>query len=471
MKPIADFQPEEEGGIAAKNSNETLLVTHFVTIPERLAAIINALYRLMWPLGCIAMFTVQEDTSMKRVRLTFTISLTLVLVLLLSSAPGAFANPTGPTAVSNDPFERAASYLKTHDVPESALQVPAGMQVIGTGLNNGRDIIVGPDGGLYIAENGSGNPANCEEIFPDFEACVGDTGSVTRIENGVQERIATGLPSWGDSSGFGTSGPAGITWSPREGFYLTIGLGFGLSPDDLAAIDPVGQWFGSVARMNPNGYWNIQADIYDYEATQNPDDGEVDSNPYGLVTIQGRTRVVADAGGNDLLKVNNNGVVSTLTVFPDTLVPAPPFLGLPPGAMIPMQAVPTSVTPGPDNTLYAGQLTGFPFPVGGANVFQVWPNGYTQVKASGFSAIVDITTGPDGSLYVLEFAHDQLACETMGVCDGRLTKVDAGGGKTLLANNLPYPGGVAVANDGTIYLTLFSIFPDFAGGGQVVRLN
>lgn len=408
---------------------------------------------------------------MKRVRLYFAVSFALVLVLLLSSAPGAFAGPPDPAYRSSDPFVRAATYLKTHRVAQSALQVPEGMQVIGTGLNNGRDIIIGPDGGLYIAENGSGDPSNCEELFPGFEACVGDSGSVTRIENGVQERIATGLPSWGDSSGFGATGPAGITWSPREGFYLTIGLGFGLSPDDLGAIDPIGDWFGSVARMNPNGYWNIQADIYDYEATQNPDDGEIDSNPYGLVTIQGRTRVVADAGGNDLLKVNNNGGVSTLAVFPDTFVPAPAFLGLPPGAMIPMQAVPTSVTPGPGNTLYAGQLTGFPFPVGGANVYQVWPNGYMQVKAGGFSSIVDITTGPDGSLYVLEFANDQLACETMGVCDGRLYKVDAGGGKTLVANNLPYPGGVAVASNGTIYLTLNSIFPEYAGGGQVVRMN
>lgn len=408
---------------------------------------------------------------MKRVRLYFAMSLALTMVLLMSSAPAAFAGPVGPTYGSNDPFVRAASYFKSHGMPESAMQAPAGMQVIGTGLNNGRGITIGPDGGLYIAENGSGDPSNCAEPFPGFEACVGASGSVTRIENGVQERIATGLPSWADSSGFGSTGPADVTWNPREAFFVTIGLGFGLSPDDLSAIDPVGAWFGTLARMNPNGYWSIQADIYDYEATANPDGGAIDSNPYGVLAVQGRNRLIADAGGNSLLKVNNNGHVSTMAVFPDTLTPAPPFLGLPPGAMMPMQAVPTSVAQGPGNTVYVGQLNGFPFTPGAANVFQVWPNGLTQVKASGFSSIVDITTGPDGSLYVLEFATDQLACEMAGVCNGRLTKVDAGGGKTVLASNLPYPGGVAVANDGAIYMTLFSIFPEFAGGGQVVRLN
>jgi hypothetical protein len=36
-----------------------------------------------------------------------------------------------------------------------------------------------------------------------------------------------------------------------------------------------------------------------------------------------------------------------------------------------MQAVPTSVAVAPDGAYYVGQLTGFPFPVGGARVFRV----------------------------------------------------------------------------------------------------
>lgn len=399
---------------------------------------------------------------MKRVRLHLAVSLTLALVMLLGAVPGAFASPTAPIA-SNDPFVRAANYFRTHRMPEAAMQVPAGMQVIGTGLNNGRGITVGPDGGLYIAESGSGDPSNCAELFPGFEACVGDSGSVTRIENGVQERIATGLPSWADSSGFGASGPAGITWKPRDAFFVTVGLGFGLSPDDLAAIDPIGGWFGTLMRMNPAGYWNVQADIYDYEATVNPDGGEIDTNPYGVVAIQGRNRIVADAGGNSLLKVNNNGHVSTVAVFPDTMFPGVPF---------PVQAVPTSVVQGPGNTYYVSQLVGFPFPVGGAKIYQVWPNGHMQVVADGLSAVVDVATGPDGNLYAVEIANDLFACETAGVCDGRLYRIDPNTGtKTMLANNLPYPGGVAVDSSGAIYVTLFSIFPEVAGGGTVVRMN
>jgi hypothetical protein len=67
-----------------------------------------------------------------------------------------------------------------------------------------------------------------------------------------------------------------------------------------------------------------------------------------------------------------------------------------------MQAVPTSVVVGPDRQYYVSQLTGFPFPPGGANVFRVNPRtGAVSVVASGFTNIMPggITVGKDG-LYV-----------------------------------------------------------------------
>ena len=81
------------------------------------------------------------------------------------------------------------------------------------------------------------------------------------------------------------------------------------------------------------------------------------------------------------------------------MVDAPPFLGLPPNTKIPMDTVPTSVAVAPDGSYYVGQLTGFPFPVGAANIYKVPAGGGSaQVVASGFTHIVDLTFGPDGSL-------------------------------------------------------------------------
>jgi sugar lactone lactonase YvrE len=101
--------------------------------------------------------------------------------------------------------------------------------------------------------------------------------------------------------------------------------------------------------------------------------------------------------------------VTPLATFANRLVDAPPFLGLPPGTQIPMDAVPTSVALGPDGDYYVGQLTGFPFPIGGANIYRVPAEGGTpEIVATGFTHIVDLAFGPDGSLYVLEIATNGL---------------------------------------------------------------
>ena len=91
--------------------------------------------------------------------------------------------------------------------------------------------------------------------------------------------------------------------------------------------------------------------------------------------------------------------MSTLAVFPDRLVPGPG------GVDVPMDAVPTSIAEGPDGSLYVGELTGFPFPVDGARIYRVPAGGgEPEVVAVGFTNIIDIAIGEDGSAYVLE--HD-----------------------------------------------------------------
>jgi hypothetical protein len=127
---------------------------------------------------------------------------------------------------------------------------------------------------------------------------------------------------------------------------------------------------GRLIRLQPQGTWDIIADLTAYEVANNPDDTfypdgtpRLESNPYAVLALPSE-RIVTDAAGNDLLRVAANGEISTLAVFPQRFVDAPPSLGLPPGTQLPMDAVPTSVALGPDGTLYVSQLTGFPFPVG-----------------------------------------------------------------------------------------------------------
>ena len=64
---------------------------------------------------------------------------------------------------------------------------------------------------------------------------------------------------------------------------------------------------------------------------------------------------------------------------------------------IPVQSVPTSVVVGPDGAYYVGQLTGGPFPIGGASVFRVVPGEDPTIYATGFTNIIDLGFGPDGT--------------------------------------------------------------------------
>lgn len=196
----------------------------------------------------------------------------------------------------------------------------------------------------------------------------------------------------------------------------------------------------------------------------NPDGGALDTNPVSLAFMGGEM-FVADAGGNSLLEVRLNGNVSTVAVFPSQLADAPPFLGLPPGTQIPSEAVPTSVVKGPGKTLYVGQLTGFPFPQGGASVWKVVPGQTPEIIAEGFTNIIDIALDRSGRLLVLEIAANSL----IGPPGGALWAVDADGTRTLLLDEpLFFPGGLDVAHNGDIYVSNCGVC---AGGGELLKLS
>lgn len=376
-------------------------------------------------------------------RLLITTVLLTTLLLTTAVRSQAHQEPTGPTATKT---------------------------VMAAGLNNPRGLAIGPDGDIYVAEAGKGGDGPCA-LGPEGERCHGQTGAVVRIDHrdGTVSRVVTGLPSAATADGSFATGPHGISLAGVGATYVTIGYG-GDPANRVVDFDVAGASYARLVRATASGRWRFAADLGGYEGEVNPTGDERDSNPYGVLALAGRT-VVADAGANALNQIAANGTVSTLAVFPDRLVDAPDFLGLPPGTLIPMDTVPTSVALGPDGHLYVGQLTGFPFPTGGARVFRVPSNGGTpEVVADGFTAIVGLAFAPDGSLYVLEIARNGLlAAFEDGDWAGALIRIAADGTRTeIAAGLLVAPGGIAIDKRGSVYVTNNSIF---AGTGEVLRLG
>lgn len=327
----------------------------------------------------------------------------------------------------------------------------ASIKVIARGLDNPRGLAIGPEGALYVVEAGRGGTGPCVDLGDGGGVrCFGLTGGVTRVLEGRQERIVTGLGSLARPEDGGSAfGPHDISFQGRGGGYVVVGL---CSPASEAGA------CGKLIRLKPNGKWETAADLRGYDLSHNPDGVLSGSDPYGVLALPGQ-RIIVDAAANDLLRVAPDGHISLLAVFPKRLVDSP-------GGEIQIDAVPTSVAIGPDGAFYVGELTGYPFPVGGARIYRVVPGEAPQIYAEGFTNVIDIAFEADGSLLVLEITRHSLAS---GDPTGALIRLRPNGSRrTLLSAGLNTPTAVLVAGDGALYI---SNCGTCAGDGQVIRFK
>jgi hypothetical protein len=200
--------------------------------------------------------------------------------------------------------------------------------------------------------------------------------------------------------------------------------------------------------------------------------------------------VVVDASGNSLLRVNTDGEISLLAVFPSrsTTPPRP----LVPGALTPTDSVPTSVAVGPDGAYYVGELVGIPFfgdTRDKSNIYRVAPGQdpnhptvFLDGHVTGFNAIIDIAfKGSD--LYILQH-WTPTPKPPMG--PGRLVRVACGGRPlvcdglhpTTVLDGLDGPTAIVFGPDGALYLSNKGASPAFANPpvghnpiGEVLRID
>lgn len=297
--------------------------------------------------------------------------------------------------------------------------------VVADNLTSPLGFAVAPDGSVYVAE-----------AF---------AGLLTKVApNGDRQEIASAPPG---------SGTSGVALSPKGNVFYTLSL-----PPEQGTPPET-----SLAVAYPGGKTKTLASLSAFEEANNPDSvntygilrhgacyndfskfpkflgpaqypGQIESNPYAVAWESASSLLVADAAGNDIVRVHR-GKVSTVAVLP----PIKQLLdkqtvrkqvrvinrklekrGKDPvprnsldsciGKKYASNPVPTDVEIGPDGDYYVSTLPGAPELPGTSKVFRIDSGtGDLSVVATGLTSGTDLAVADDGTIYVTEIFAFQLA--------------------------------------------------------------
>ncbi len=338
---------------------------------------------------------------------------------------------------------------------------PGGEPVtIASGLDNPRQLSIGPGNRLYVAEAGS--TAACDAIpgvDPAFAWC-GLTGAVTEVRDGQQRRVVTGVPTL--SFGGDAIGASDVVVRGR-----TISLLIGGMSGAASARDDLGGDYGLFGTLRSGRLGGapldaadlgLAADLNAFEVAENPDGSEApDSNAVGMAPT-GAGWAVADAGGNTVVGVDRGGLEALAVLPAGAPVPNPFGPGL-----IPPEAVPTDVAVGPDGALYVSQLTGFPFPEGGSSIWRIGTDGQVSTYATGLTTVTSLAWR-DGALYAVQLDD----ADFFDGAVGSLRRVTPGGSDhAVVVDGLEAPYGLAIRGH-SAFVTVGSTS---TGGGSVLQID
>ncbi len=362
----------------------------------------------------------------------------------------------------------------------------------------------GPGGGLYVAESGTGGPLCFRGLGVKGTAtkfCTGDTGSIIDITTKGTRTVVKGLPSVIETDSGEVTGPIAISFKGKQPVLLmrndqsdAIGqssvpglpqLTYGrlVTPGTvrLKLVEIVARHGRKVRKTTyvTRKVLKSTANISAFAANNPqpsatlgglPGETTYDSDPHDVTPYQGGY-AVADAGANDLTLVSSTGKVSLAARFPTDPEIAPAGALGPVALSVNAQAVPSSVTVGPDGALYVGVLRGIPGLPGSAAVYRVVPGQAPVAVVTGLTRVSDLAFNKAGQLLILESnTGGALAPPTTG---GALLTATLNGTTPVTATNLQVPGlvdptGLAVDSGGNAYIS-----NDSAGAhaGQIIKVS
>jgi hypothetical protein len=331
--------------------------------------------------------------------------------------------------------------------------------VVAEGLNGPQGVLVAPDGSIWVIEGGVGGDTTIEMVDPVsgqvVEAMMGETARVVEVTPDGEQNVAAVLPSVHVGEDF----VGGARLALLDGrLYATSGEWLGVLGDEALPL------MGVVVEI-ADGEATTAADVWEIERTTNPDGVQVHSHPYGLAAGPDGNLWVADAGANSLFTVDpDTGAVEWVATFDAMPGVFPnPNRG---GEML-TDPVPTGVAFDADGNTYVSLLSGAPFIPGSAKVVKVDAAGEVSDYATGLTMLTDLTAGPDGNLYAVQFAVFTDQGPTLN--SGAIIRISEGDGSTPVVEGLSFPTSVDFDEAGDAYVTINGV--GAPGSGAVVMFT
>ncbi len=348
-----------------------------------------------------------------------------------------------------------ATLPTTPDAPlaSKSLQLTtlAPTSVYAMGLTNPRGLRFGPDGGLYVAEAGTGGTTstarNCHQVIPPVGPYFGgNTAQISRISpHGVKTVVVSGLPSSINAMGL-SSGISDIEFIAHKLYALVDGAGCSHGHLD----EPNG-----IIRIDGPNSWTQIANLSDWykknpTAKPEPDDFEPDGTPYSMIKSDGDLYVVEPNHGS-FERVQLNGVISRISDISATYG----------------HIVPTTVSQHGGH-FFIGNLGTFPVMPGSEQITEVRAGGALFTWATGFTAVLGTAWDAAGNLYVLE---STTAPGGPAPFTGDVVRLAPSGDRTIIANGLFLPTSMTMGPDGNLYVSNVGFGPPGPGQGSIVKIQ
>ncbi len=325
-----------------------------------------------------------------------------------------------------------------------------------------------PKSPITVVASGLNGPRQLSASHGQFLVAESDAGQVSLVNRrtGAKRAVVTGLAT-----------PQGAVRIGKR-IYTVTGEA---DPDGAPSASPS----SAVLVAKPGQPATKFADLLAYELKANPDkqiqfgaDGKpVDalSNPYFILPDRHGFLLVADAGGNDVLKVSRTGKVSTLFVPPTVRTGACAKVANNNASGKGCDSVPTGLAYGPRNTLYVSALTSEVPGEGRVYVINA-RTGKLLRTIKGLSGPTGVAVGKHGTVYVSEVLEgapegdgpppDGFDPSTVG----QIVKITPGRARTYA--QVTMPSGLLFAG-GKLYASAWSIagFLGIKDAGQIVRVS